>query len=301
MMKRIKLSDKLELSQIIYGMWRIGDDKNIAPSHVQAKIEACLSQGITSLDQADIYGGYEAEAVLGNCFAAAPHLREQVEIITKCSIVAPVGRYSNARVKHYDTSAKHIKNSVEISLKEMQTDYIDLLLIHRPDPFMDHIETAATLDELVKSGKVLNIGVSNFKPHDWNLLQSGMTEKLVTNQIELSVLARDAFVNGDIAFLQQHKIHPMAWSPLGGGDLFDKTSSKITKLWEILLKIAEEHSVGVGAVAVAWLLAHPVGVLPIMGTNNLNRIKSLSDANKVKIDRETWFEIYTAAQGYEVA
>lgn len=300
-MQRIKLSDRLELSQIIYGMWRIGDDKDTSAKHVQAKIEACLEQGITSLDQADIYGGYEAEAVLGTCFASAPHLRDRVEIITKCGIIAPAGRYSDKRVKYYDSSAQHIKNSVEFSLTEMHTDHIDLLLIHRPDPLMDHVETGRALDDLVKSGKVLNVGVSNFKPHDWNLLQSSMAENLVTNQIELSVLARNAFVNGDIAFLQQHKIHPMAWSPLGGGTLFDTKTKMLAPVQNLLSKIAQQHSVGIDAVAVAWLIAHPSGILPIMGTNNLSRIQNLSDSNKVKIDRQTWFEIYTAAQGFEVA
>ena len=196
MIERVKLSAVIEFSRIVYGMWRVGDDSDTTPKHVQAKIEACLAQGITTIDQADIYGGYQAETILGKCLSQAPSLRDKIEIITKCDIVAPVGRYSDARVKYYDTSAKHIQNSVEISLKEMGIEQIDLLLIHRPDPFMDHHETGAALDSLIVSGKVKAAGVSNFKPHDWNLLQSAMQNSLVTNQIEISVLARDAFTNG---------------------------------------------------------------------------------------------------------
>ena len=299
-MERIRLSNTLELSRIVYGMWRVGDDENTAPSHVQAKLEACLEQGITSIDQADIYGDYGAEAILGNCLVARPSLRDQLEIVTKCDIIAPAGRYSNARVKHYDTSAAHIHASVEHSLREMKTDRLDLLLIHRPDPLMDHNDTGAALDAVVKSGKVLNVGVSNFKPHDWNLLQSAMSTTLVTNQIEVSVLARDAFVNGDIAFFQQHAIHQMAWSPLGGGELFNTGNSSLGALQGVLKSVAERENVGIDAVACAWLLAHPSKLLPIMGTNNLNRIQHLSDAARVNLDRETWFEIYTAAQGCDV-
>ncbi len=300
-MERIKLSENLDMSRIVYGMWRLGDDENTAPAHVQAKIEACLEQGITTLDQADIYGGYVAEGILGACFAQSPALRDKVEIVTKCDIVAPAGRYSDARVKYYDTSAAHIAHSVDTSLAEMQIDHIDLLLVHRPDPMMDHHETGAALDAAVKSGKVGSVGVSNFKLHDWNLLQSAMSTPLVTNQIEISVMAIDAFTNGDLAFHQQHGIAPMAWSPLGGGALFDNADTTNKELRDGMVQIAARHGVGVDALAVAWLLAHPARIIPVMGTNNLERIKKLSQATAILVDRETWFEIYTLALGQEVA
>ena len=300
-MQRIALSKDLELSQIIYGMWRLGDDQDTSTAAVQAKIEACLEQGITSLDQADIYGGYAAEAILGKCFSAASHLRDQVEIITKCDIVAPAGRYESARVKYYDTSAAHINYSVECSLTEMHIEHIDCLLVHRPDPLMDHEETGRALDKLVTSGKVGSVGVSNFKPHDWTLLQSAMSNKLVTNQIELSVLETSALTNGDLAFLQERKIKPMAWSPLGGGSLFSDNDEKSKAILTCLSRIANEQNTTADAVAIAWLLKHPCNILPVMGTNNLSRIKSLSSALKVNLDRQAWFEIYTASLGHEVA
>ena len=296
-MKKIALNQDVSLSQLIYGMWRLGDDPDTSPNHVQAKIEACLAQGITTMDQAAIYGGFMAEEILGNALSQAPHLKDQIEIVTKCDIIAPMGRFSSARVKYYDTSASHIHQSVEDSLRLMQIDAIDLLLIHRPDPMMDHHDTGKALDDLISSGKVKSVGVSNFRPYDWTLLQSAMSTQLVTNQIELSVVANQAFTNGDLAFLQEKGIAPMAWSPLAGGALFD---AKNTELLNVLTAIGVPAGVDASAVAVAWLLAHPANILPILGTNNLDRIAQISDALKVKIDRQTWFEIYQAANGHEV-
>lgn len=297
-MPRVEIADGLKFSRIVYGMWRLGDDADTSPKHVQAKIEACLVQGITTLDQADIYGGYTAEALLGAALRAAPHLRDEVEIVTKCGIVAPVGRYADRRVKHYDTSAAHITASVEHSLQDMAVERIDLLLIHRPDPFMDHDETGAALDRLVQSGKVRAVGVSNFRPHDISLLQSAMANALVTNQIELSLLAHEPFVNGDMAFLQEYGLCPMAWSPLAGGRLMTADTGP---LGAVLSRMATENEVEPAAVAVAWLLAHPANILPVMGTNSLARIARLADALQVRMSRQDWFELYTAALGREVA
>ncbi|MGB1669538.1 MAG: aldo/keto reductase [Candidatus Puniceispirillaceae bacterium] len=296
-MERINLADDLSFSRIVYGMWRLGDDADTSPAHVQAKIEACLEQGITTMDQADIYGGYEAEEILGNAFRAAPHLKDKVEIVTKCNIVAPVGRHAAARVKYYDTGAAHITQSVEDSLRLMQIERIDMLLMHRQDPMMDHDETGAALDGLVASGKVRQVGVSNFRPWDMDLLQSAMNTRLSTNQIEISVLENAPFTNGDIAYLQQHRIPPMAWSPLAGGALFAPGNRD---LHDTLAGIAARHDADVATLVVAWLLAHPARIMPVMGTNNLDRIARIGDAAGLHVDRETWFEIYTAAIGAEV-
>lgn len=297
-MERINLTSDLSLSRLVYGMWRLGDYIDTSTAHIQKKIETCLEHGITTMDQADIYGDYGAEALLGECLKFAPQLRDQIEIVTKCDIVAPVGRYASARVKHYDTSRAHIEASVEHSLKLMNIEQIDLLLLHRPDPLMDHVETGAALDGLIDSGKVKAVGVSNFRPWDWSLLQSAMDTHLATNQIEMSVLANDAFTNGDLAFLQEHGVSPMAWSPLAGGKLFDdKNAALNTKL----STIAIEQNVEASAVAVAWLLAHPAKIIPILGTNNLDRISRMAAATRVSVDRQTWFELYSLALGREVA
>ncbi|MEM9248806.1 MAG: aldo/keto reductase [Pseudomonadota bacterium] len=297
-MQRVEIAEGLSFSRIVYGMWRLADDGDTSPAHVQAKVEACLEQGITTIDQADIYGGYTSEGLLGAAFKAAPALRDKVEIVTKCDIVAPAGRFADAPLKYYDTSASHIESSIDLSLRDMAIERIDLLLIHRPDPFMDHHETGAALDNAIRSGKVRSVGVSNFMPYDWDLLQSAMEHTLVTNQIEISLACHTPFVDGQIAHLQRLGVPPMAWSPLAGGALMSGGNAALATALE---DTAEAHGVDTAAVAVAWLLAHPCRILPVLGTNTLSRIASLSDALKVEMDRQTWFALYTAALGREVA
>lgn len=295
-MERVSITSDLSFSRLVYGMWRIKDDADSSPAHVVAKIDACLEQGITTFDQADIYGDYGAEQVLGDALRSSPGLRDKMEIVTKCDIVAPIGYFSDKPVKYYDTSRAHIETQIDRSLAAMGIEQIDLLLIHRPDPLMDHHETGATLDDAVKSGKVRSVGVSNFRPWDWNLLQSAMTNTLVTNQIEISLAEISPFTNGDIAFHQQHGHPMMAWSPLGGGGLMTGQSDVATRLDAI----AAEQGVDRAAVAIAFLLRHPSKILPVLGTNNLSRIASISDACKVDLSREQWFGLYEAALGNEV-
>ncbi|MEM1429845.1 MAG: aldo/keto reductase [Pseudomonadota bacterium] len=297
-MERVEIAEGLSFSRIVYGMWRLGEDADTSPGHVQAKVEACLEQGITTLDQADIYGGYTAEAILGAAFKAAPALRDKIEIVTKCDIVAPAGRYAGAPLKYYDTSTQHIAQSIDHSLSEMAIERIDLLLIHRPDPFMDHHETGAALDAAIRSGKVRAVGVSNFMPYDWDLLQSAMEHTLVTNQIEVSLACHTPFTDGQIAHLQRLGVSPMAWSPLAGGTLMTGGNEALN---DELRRVAAAQGVEPSSVAVAWLLAHPARILPVLGTNNLSRIAKISEATQVEMDRQTWFALYTAALGREVA
>ena len=296
-MKRIKINENIDFSQIIYGMWRLADGEINDAKSVTDKINLCLDQGITTFDQADIYGDYSAEAIFGVALTEDKSLRSKIEIVTKCGIVAPCGKYADVPVKYYDTSKKHIDASVNASLKNMNIDYIDMLLIHRPDPYMDHDETGQALDTLIKSGKIGAVGVSNFKPHDWELLQSTMVNKLHTNQIELSLQSIDAFSNGDVAFHQKNASPIMAWSPLGGGKLMTESNQLTNKMDQI----GTHYKVDRAAVAISFLLSHPANIIPIMGTNNIDRISKISDAFKVKMDRITWFELYTAALGREVA
>ncbi|PSK86773.1 putative oxidoreductase [Limimaricola soesokkakensis] len=295
-MDRIEISRDVALSRLVYGMWRIADDSDTSPAHVRAKIDACLEQGITTMDQADIYGGYGAEAVLGAALKEDPSLRDRIEIVSKCGIVAPMGRHADKTVKHYDTSRAYIEQAVETSLRDMGIEYLDLLLIHRPDPMMDPRETGAALDALVASGKVRAVGVSNFRPWDVELLESAMDTPLATNQIEISLKELAPFTNGDLAYHQRRNIPLMAWSPLGGGDLMRGQGP----VAERLDRIARAQGVDRAAVAVAFLLAHPAGILPVLGTNNVERIAKISDALKVEIDRETWFLLYEAGLGTEV-
>lgn len=295
-MERVKLTSDLSLSRLVYGMWRIGDDPDRSPAHVQAKIEACLAQGITTMDQADIYGGYTAEAILGDALRAAPGLRDRLEIVTKCDIVAPVGRYADAPCKYYDTSAAHIRASVEHSLRDLGTDRIDLLLIHRPDPLMDAAETGPALDALVAEGKVRAVGVSNFRPWDVELLESAMTTPLATNQIEISLDALASLTNGDLAFHQRRRDPVMAWSPLGGGRLMTDQGPAGALLDSMAAGMGTDRA----ALAVAFLLRHPARILPVLGTNSLDRIARIGAAQAIALSRVEWFQLYQAALGREV-
>ena len=295
-MERIEFSKEIHLSRIIYGMWRLTDDSNLSHEHVQKKIHICLEQGITTFDQADIYGDYSAEEILGITLRKNKSLRNQMEIITKCDIVAPCGKFKNEPLKYYDTSKAHLNRSVNSSLKNMAIEHIDLLLLHRPDPLMNADETGEALDELITTGKVRSVGVSNFKPWDWSLLQSRMSNKLLSNQIEFSLLNHQALNNGDLSFHYRDQTPIMAWSPLGGGDLLNKNG----KLLDCLNTIAKRYKVDVASVAIAWILNHPAKILPILGTNNLDRISKISESVAINMDRKTWFELYTASIGHEV-
>lgn len=296
-MERVQLTENLSFSRLIYGMWRLGDDADTSPAHVIAKIRACLGQGLTTFDQADIYGDYGSEVLLGAALKADPSLRGQMEIITKCDICLISGARPEHRVKHYDTSAAHISASVDRSLENMNIEQIDCLLLHRPDPLMDAAETGAALDAVVASGKVRTVGVSNFRPWDWRQLQDQMKTRMVTNQIEINPLALDCFTNGDLVEMQRDGLRPQAWSPLAGGQLFANTSSAVGAR---LAKIAAREGLALDILLIAWLLRHPAGILPVMGTNNLQRIAGFSDALNASMDRQTWFEIYEAGLGSEV-
>ena len=299
MLNAINLDDGLQLSQLVYGVWRLGDDDDTSITQVRAKIDLCLEQGITSFDHADIYGDYQCEALFGKALAQSPELRGQMQLISKCNIALTSARFPNRRVKHYDTSAQYITDSVEQALVNLHTDHLDILMMHRPDPLMDAAQTGAALDALVDSGKVKAIGVSNFSRADWQLLQKHMSHKLQVNQIEISLLASECFRDGTLADLQTDQIQVMAWSPLAGGALFS-THPVARRLQPLFKSLCERFQCSADQIAIAWLLAHPANIIPVVGTNNLERIKTLSKASEIKLDRETWFELYSAAQGCEV-
>ena len=213
------------------------------------------------------------------------------------------GKWPDTRVKHYDTSPAHVRASVDRSLSRIGVDVIDLLLIHRPDPLMDAQALGECLDGLIDSGKLRGVGVSNFMPWDVDLLQSRMKHKLQTNQLELSLLNTAPFINGQLAHAQQHGMPVMAWSPLGGGRLHAQASTPGTaaaRLAPKLAALAQAAGTDTTAVAMAWLMHHPVQVLPVMGSNQLERIAVFADAARVPMDRQTWYELYELANGHEV-
>ena len=297
-MKRVSLPNGRSLSQIAYGVWRLSQADDSSVSANLARIDACLAQGISTFDHADIYGDYRCEALFGQAIKARPSLREQIEIVTKTDIMLRSSQWPGTRVKHYDTSAAHVQASVERSLQRIGVDVIDLLLIHRPDPLCDAQALGACLDGLIDAGKVRAVGVSNYQPWDVDLLQSRMRHRLQTNQIELSLVHVDPLSNGQMAHAQTHRMPVMAWSPLGGGRLFAQTGSG--RLLDRLGQLARDCGADTSAVAVAWLLHHPAGVIAVMGSNRLERIKTFAQSQQVPMDRQTWFELYELALGHEV-
>jgi predicted oxidoreductase len=298
-MPRVELNPGLSLSRLAYGVWRLSEAADTSAQAVAGRIQACLDQGITTFDHADIYGGYSCEALFGAVLRAQPGLKARIEIVTKCDIMLVSDQRPDNRVKHYDTSAAHVQASVERSLKNIGVDAIDLLLIHRPDPLMDHHALGACLDRLIQSGKVRAAGVSNFMSWEMELLQSAMKNRLVTNQIEIGLMQTRGFVDGQIAHAQRLGVPVMAWSPLGGGRLFGQDAAAL-RLRPALQRIAGAQGVDESAVAIAWLLHHPARIIPVLGTNDPARIARMQDALRVTLDRQTWFELYSLANGAAV-
>jgi len=293
---RRNLLHGLEQRSLALGTMRLTDAGVTSPDSVANLLETAVEVGITAFDLADIYGSYTTERIVGDAFRHRPELLDEVHLITKCGIVAPVGRHESARVKHYDTSRHHIETSVDASMDALGTDQLDLLLLHRPDPLMDAEATGAVLDDLVDDGRVGAVGVSNFRPWDWLLLQSAMDRPLVLNQIELSLNRLEPFSNGDLAFHQQHGHHVMAWSPLGGGrSMHDKGM-----LGQRLDVLAEANDVDRSAIAAAFLLHHPASISPVLGTTSPERLRAVAQATTVKLDTQDWFWLYEAGLGSEI-
>jgi predicted oxidoreductase len=300
---RIALPNGRSLSRMAYGVWRLSEAQDCSVNANLARIDACLAQGITTFDHADIYGDYRCEALFGEAIKARPELKDRIEIVTKTDIMLLSSQWPDTRVKHYDTSPAHVRASVDRSLSRIGVDVIDLLLIHRPDPLVDAQALGECLDSLIDSGKLRGVGVSNFMPWDVDLLQSRMKHKLQTNQLELSLLHTTPFSNGQLAHAQQHGMPVMAWSPLGGGRLHAQAHTAGTaaaRLAPKLAQLAQASGTDTTAVAMAWLMHHPVQVLPVMGSNQLDRIGRFAEAARVPMDRQTWYELYELANGHEV-
>jgi len=298
-MRKIILAEGTEFSQVIAGFMRVSD-AGMTPEAVLRFVEQCLDLGVTSFDHADIYGNYSCETIFGQAvLAKKPGLRQQMQIITKTGIVLP-GREGNSSL-YYDTSMQHILKQVDHSLSNLQTDYIDLLLIHRPDPLADHQSIARAFETLTKAGKVRHFGVSNFSPLEFDALQKNLPFKLVTNQVEFSVSAPQVLFDGTVSHAQMHSMPLIAWSPLAGGRIFHDTDTTAIRLRVKLSEIAKRYQLdSIDKVMYAWLLMHPVGVGVITGTMNIDRIAAAVDMTDFSLTRQEWFEILEASRGYSV-
>ncbi|EOC1313964.1 aldo/keto reductase [Cronobacter turicensis] len=283
-------------SRLVMGYWRLME-WNYSARELVGFIEQHLELGITTVDHADIYGNYQCEAAFGEAMRLAPHLRDKMEIVTKCGI-ATTAKPENA-LGHYITDRTHIVQSAENSLRHLSTDVLDLLLIHRPDPLMDADEVAEAFLALHKSGKVRHFGVSNFTPAQFSLLQSRLPFTLATNQVEISPVHQPLLLDGTLDLLQQLRIRPMAWSCLGGGRLFSEESCG--PLRAELQQVAEETGAQtIEQVVYAWVMRLPSRPLPIIGSGKIDRVKSAVGALSLELSRQQWFRIRKAALGYDV-
>lgn len=277
-----------------WGKWGAGFETR----DYQNMIEACLGIGINQFDHADIYGNYTTENEFGKVLKQVPSLRTEIEIITKCGIQLP-GVNSAFTDKSYNTSQLHIIQSVEKSLRNFNTDYIDLLLLHRPDPLMNPYEIAAAIDSLKQAGKIKHFGVSNFKPSQCKLLQS--TTAVAYNQIEISIIMLDAFINGTLDQCIYDKIIPMAWSPLGGGKLTDAASARYRSITNAAFALSEKYGYPANDILISWLANHPAGIVPILGTTKIDRLSAANKALHLQMDRADWYRLWTASTGEEIA
>jgi len=300
LIKKTQLTADLSLSRIIQGHWRLME-WDYTPQELLKLTNKSIDLGITSYDHADIYGNYECEKAFGKSLALDKGIRNNIEIISKCGIKLTSDKFPERNLKYYDYSSEYIIWSVENSLKNLQTEYLDVLLLHRPAPFFDPEEAAKAFSQLKQQGKVRNFGVSNFSQGQFDLLQSAVEEPLVTNQIEISPYCLDAFKDDNLNFLQKNKIKPMAWSPLAGGQLFNPKNDKGIRVLESLKKVAKLlDTENIDSVIYAWLLKHPAGILPVIGTGKLNRIKNAVAALSLTMSMEQWYEIYIASEGEEL-
>jgi predicted oxidoreductase len=302
MIPRFKLSpDGPEVSAIAYGLWRLADDPaRSSPARVREKIEACLEVGMTTMDHADIYGLYTCEGLFGRVLKESPHLRDRMEIVTKCGINVPCVNRPGVNARHYDATAPAIERCVDRSLRELSTDRIDVLLVHRPDWLTSAEETASGLERVVRSGKVRSVGVSNYSTHQFALLSRFLGRTPVTNQVEVSLLRMEALYDGTLDQCQASGVHPMAWSPLGGGRLLSGTDEASTRTRAALQRIAADYNASVEQIALAWVAMLPSRPQIVIGTNQPSRIRDAAGGASVVLQREHWYALWEAAQGRNI-
>jgi predicted oxidoreductase len=277
------------MSDIVVGTMRWGIwDAKFTTAQYEAMIDTSMSLGMSTFDHADIYGDYTTEAEFGAALKLHPEWRSQMELVTKCGIIRVCDQKPEHYIKAYDFTKSHILQSAEDSLRNLQTDYLDVMLLHRPDLLMDPDEVAEAFELLYTSGKVRSFGVSNFTPSQVKLLQS--TVPVGVHQLEVSVKDVSAFDDGRLDQCALDGIVPMAWSPLGGGTLPNE-------MLTVLEPLATAFEVTPQAIALAWLLQHSSGILPVVGTTKAENLEAAQKALNIKLDRQQWYTIYQAATG----
>lgn len=291
-MKTVQLSEKLSLSPIVQGFWRL-ESWNWNTKELAEFMNACIERGVTTFDTAEIYSATLCEKLMGEAFALDKTIRDRIQLVSKTGIFQE--KINGSTFGYYNTTYDRVIQSCKESLQRLKTDYLDLYLIHREDPCFDPWETARALKQLKKEGLVKEVGVSNFDPFKFDALNQAMDGELVTNQIEWNPVCFEHFNSGMMDYLTVHRIHPMIWSPLAGGRLFKSEDALCKKAMEKIREIAERHNEEPETIIYAWLMYHPVGAVPLSGSNKLERLDLAIKALDVKLKHHEWYEIYVAS------
>lgn len=289
-----------DFSELVQGYWRLGE-WGMTPQERLTFLKQHVELGITTVDHADIYGNYQCESLFGEALALEPSIREQLQIVTKCDIKLCGAQNPEQKINHYDTSSAHIYQSVNNSLERLGVSEIDVLLIHRLDVLMDADEVAEAFNELHKVGKVKHFGVSNFTPSQFDLLQSRLSKPLVTNQVEINPLNFEVAHDGTLDQMQLLRTSPMAWSCLGGGEIFAGQSEQAVRVRNVLEEIRDEIGAeSIDQVIYAWVRKLPSKPLPIIGSGKIERVKTAVAALELELTREQWYRVWVASKGHGV-
>ena len=291
----------LTFSPVIIGTMRLGAwGANLSTSDLERYIDECVDLGLIDFDHADIYGHYTEEARFGEVLKRRPDLVAKLNITTKCSIKLVTENRPSFRLKSYDSSPEHIRKSVDQSLQDLGIEQIELLLLHRPDSLMNPHAVAAVFEELKAAGKVKHVGVSNYSPSQFDLLNS--FTPLQTNQVEVSLLHLNALQDGTLDQCLKLGVTPTAWSPFGGGEIFSESSNpRIQRIQKVAKELGEVHGAGVDQILLAWIFKHPAGIVPVTGSSKISRIKTALEASKIQLSHEEWYMLLEASTGEEVA
>lgn len=274
-----------------WGIW----DKNLPASEMAHMIHLCLENGISTFDHADIYGSYTTEATFGEGFVQTAIPREKIQLISKCGIQHIAPNRQN-KVKHYNYDKDYIIWSAEQSLKNLKTDYLDVLLLHRPSPLMQADEIAEAIEKLKSEGKIVDFGLSNFTASQTELIRQ--KTEVSYNQIQFSATHFDPMLDGSFDYMQLHGIRPMSWNPLG--TVFREDNEQTRRLKKLFAKLVNKYHYGADTIMLAWIMQHPAGVIPVAGTVNVARIQALMKAVELKLDREDWFAVWAESMGADV-
>lgn len=292
-MNKIYLSDSgPKVSPALYGFYR-WQEEFVTEENMSRIIDQCLTLGINTFDLGDFYGGYQCEKLFGNIISHIGIKREELVLFSQCGTNIPHPSRPAYRVRHYNTSAQHINASVERSLNDLQTDYLDIYLLNQLDPISDLEETAMALQQLKSSGKIRNIGVVNFSVFQHQLLSSRLRSPIVSNHVVLNLLNTTAFDNGQIDYIKQRYMRPLALSPLAEGKIAESTEALPVQVRSKLEELSVKYSASIESLAAAWVIK--LGALPLVGTMNTERIKHLVNAFDVELDHQDWYALYEAA------